>query len=130
MSGESRRPQRVSEGIRSVLSTLITSELSDPRLSALVVTRVEVPPDLAVAYVYVRLLVAEDQERSRLAAVRSLMRAAGRLRRALGSALALKRVPELRFAYDEAPDKRARVDEILGEIAAERDSQAEPDPDR
>jgi ribosome-binding factor A len=104
---------------------LIPRELSDPRLTGLVVTRVEVPPDLSAAYVFVRLLVADDQPRARVTAVKSLQRAAGRLRRGVGTELNLKRIPELRFAYDEAPDKRARVDQILGEIAAEREQRPE-----
>jgi ribosome-binding factor A len=47
--------------------------------------------------------------------------AAPRLRRALGSRLGLRRVPELRFVYDTGPDRAARVGELLGEIARETD---------
>ena len=114
---EGRRPRRVAEGIRSVLSTLIARELADPRLTALVITSVEVPPDLGLAYVKVRLLVGGDEPAARQKALWTLQRAAGRLRRALAPQLRLKRVPELRFDYDTAPDDRARVEQLLQEIA-------------
>jgi ribosome-binding factor A len=48
-----------------------------------------------------------------------LERAQGRLRRGLGQAVPLKRLPELRFHFDDGPDARARVDELLAEIARE-----------
>jgi ribosome-binding factor A len=50
----------------------------------------------------------------------TLRRSAGRMRRSLGVEVRLKRVPELRFHYDEGPDRRARVDELLEEIRQER----------
>lgn len=90
-------------------------------MSGLVITDVDVPADLGVAYVKVRLLVGDEDARARTRAVQSLSRAAGRLRRALGPQLHLKRLPELRFAYDTAPDDRARVEGLLAEIAQDND---------
>ncbi len=127
-TSDGRRPKRVAEGIRSVLSTLISRELSDPRLMGLVITQVDVPPDLGIAYLKVRLMIGDGDPVARKRAVQSLSRAAGRLRRALAPELKLKRVPELRFEYDTAPDDRARVEELLNEIADER-SQEDPGQD-
>jgi len=117
---DGRRPKRVAEDIRVNLGSALQREIADPAVSSVVITRVEVTPDLGLASVYVRLLV-DPNERSQRAALRALQRAAGRLRRGLGAALRLKRVPELRFHYDEAPDARARVDELLDEIRRERE---------
>jgi ribosome-binding factor A len=81
---------------------------------------VELTGDLGIATVKARLYVGgEDSERRRLA-IRGLSRAAGRLRRALGGALRLKRVPELRFVYDEGADAAERVEKILSEIKDEK----------
>jgi ribosome-binding factor A len=46
--------------------------------------------------------------------------AAGRLRSAGAPALRLKRVPELRFAYDEGLDAARRVEELLREVDDDR----------
>ena len=119
MSGDGRRPRRVAEQVRAYLGQSLSSVLTDPRVASIVVTRVELGADLSVAYVYVRLLVGDGEPRRRKAAVGALAGAAPKLRRGLGQMLALKRVPELRFSYDTSPDKRARVDELLEEIASE-----------
>jgi ribosome-binding factor A len=109
----------VAEGIREYLGAVIATELSDPRLAGLVITRVEATADLGIADVYFRLMLNDGSAEAQRRAVQSLTRAAGRLRKGIGSRLQTKRTPELRFFYDSAPDKRARVDELLHEIAEE-----------
>ena len=111
------RSRRVATSIRERITSLLSREVSDPSLADIVVTTVELPDDLSVAFVRVRLLVGGDDERARRAAVASLARAGGRLRRGLGGALRLKRVPELRFAYDTGADAAQRVEDLLAEIA-------------
>jgi ribosome-binding factor A len=120
VKADGRRPQRVAEHIREALSYSLRSDLSDPRLVGVVVTRVDIGSDLAVARCWVRLLIGDEDAKRRRLAVSALNGAVPRLRRQLGPALGLKRVPELRFEYDLAPDHRARVDEILAEIDRER----------
>jgi ribosome-binding factor A len=114
---DGRRPRRVAEGIREYLGGVISTELSDPRLNGLVITRVEVTADLGIADVYFRVMLAKPAAQER--AVQSLTRAAGRLRRGIGTRVQTKRTPELRFFYDSAPDARARVDALLSEIKEE-----------
>lgn len=126
--GDGRRPKRVAELLRSHLTELITRDLGNEKLALLVVTSLEVSDDLSLARIRVRLLGDDGNERARNELVRSIGRAAPRLRRALGPRLGLRRVPELRFEYDLGQDKAQRVDEILAEIANERD-QAKPDED-
>jgi ribosome-binding factor A len=127
MTADGRRPRRVAEGIRAVLSLRMAQELTDPRLMGVVVTKVEVPPDISVAHIKVRLLQDDADAKTRVRTVQSLRRAASRLRRAIGPELQLKRVPELRFEYDTAPDDRARVETLLKEIAEEDQQRASDD---
>ncbi len=126
MPGDGRRPRRVAEDIRNCLALALGREFSDPRISAAVITRVETTPDLGIANVYVRTLV-ETSPANVKALMRTLSGVSGRLRRIVGKQLQLKRVPELRFFYDEAPDLRARVDELLSEVAEERSAQGASD---
>src|SRR5262245_59337713 len=125
---DGRRPRRVAEGIREYLGSVVATELSDPRLAGLVVTRVEATADLGIADVYFRVLTEARDAAAQKRIVQSLTRAAGRLRRGIGARLQLKRTPELRFFYDAAPDKRARVDELLHEIAVESQERAQAQP--
>lgn len=116
---DARRPRRVAELLRLHLTNALTREIADPRLSSLVVTAVDVPDDLSVARIAVRLMVGDDDPKQRQTAVASLQRAAKRLRTSLAPRLALRRVPELRFEYDSGHDATRRVEEILAEIARE-----------
>ena len=102
------------------MTDLLAREVSDPGLAGIVVSDIELPADLGIVWVKVRLLVGGDDERKRRSAMRSLGRAAGRIRRALGPALRLKRVPELRFVYDTGIDATKRVEELLAEIDKDR----------
>src|SRR5581483_9721216 len=118
MSGEpGLRARRVAMQIRARLAELLSREVSDPILSGVVVTTVELPDDLSIARVKARLLTGGEREERRRQSVRALERASSRLRRGLGRSLGLKRVPELRFTYDTGADAAQRVDELLAEIA-------------
>jgi ribosome-binding factor A len=90
-------------------------------LSNVAITSVDVTPDLGCADVHVRTLAAEGAH-TQHAVLEALSRARGRLRRGLGSALGLKRVPDLRFHYDTGPDARARIEQLLDEVRRESES--------
>ncbi|MGC4069900.1 MAG: 30S ribosome-binding factor RbfA [Polyangiaceae bacterium] len=120
MPSDSRRPRRVAEAIRSTVAEALTSTLSDPVLAGVVITEVTVSDDLCQARIRVRRLVDDGRPESRKRLVERLAHAQGRLRKLLGPRLDLRRVPELHFVFDEGPDARNRVDELLREIAREK----------
>lgn len=112
------RPDRVADQIRGELATLLARDVHDPGIGFVTLTRVQVSPDLQVARVFYTVL-GDDKARTNCA--RALERATPFLRRQIGQRLRLKRVPELRFQYDEATAGASRIDELLNEIH-ERDS--------
>ena len=111
----SRRTERLSEEIRDEVALLIASELKDPRIGFVTVTRVEVTPDLRTARIYVGVLGTEKQRTTSLA---GLKQGAGFLRRALGRTLRLRYTPELVFQYDEGLEASDRVAKLLAEISS------------
>ena len=111
----SRRTERLSEEIREEVALLIASELKDPRIGFVTVTRVEVTPDLRTARIYVGVLGTEKQRTTSLA---GLKQGAGFLRRALGRTLRLRYTPELVFQYDEGLEASDRVAKLLAEIGS------------
>jgi ribosome-binding factor A len=100
----------------------MTSVLADPGLSGVVVTEVTVSDDLTQARIGVRRLVDDGKAESRRRLVERLNHAQGRIRRLLGPRLDLRRVPELHFFFDEGPDARNRIDDLLLEIEQEKQS--------
>lgn len=121
MTEDPRRTLRVAGLVQSHLTTALARELADPELSSLVVTHVDVSKDLSIATARVRRLSVVDGPEMRKSVLTRLRRAVPRLRRALGPALKLRRVPDLRFVYDDGQDAHDRVGELLREIEIERE---------
>lgn len=115
---KSIRQQRVSELLYEELSIMISNELDDPRLSLVTVTGVDVSRDLR----NVKVFVSHQQEDvPRETMLKHLRRAIPYLRSQLAERCSLRLVPELLFYYDDLPEKAERVQEILQQIAHERE---------
>src|SRR5882724_9774961 len=109
------RPERVADQIRSELALLLTREVHDPGIGFVTLTRVQVTPDLQQARVFYTVL---GDEAARKKSTRVIERQASFLRRQIGSRLRLKRVPELKFIYDESIAGVDRIEQLLNEIHA------------
>lgn len=118
MPSEVKRSVRVAGRVREELAWLLTREVRDPRVSGVTIARVEMPDDLRMARVFVRLL--DDSEGKREEALRGLARAAGMLRQRVTRAVGLRYAPELTFRYDDGQDKVTRIEELLAEVEADR----------
>lgn len=114
------RAKRVGERMREELASLLSAEVKDPGASGVVLTSVEMTPDLRRANVKVRLLENADDRRRRGELVSALRRAAGMLRREVTHRLGLRYAPELHFFYDDGSDNVTRVEQLLAEIESER----------
>jgi ribosome-binding factor A len=114
------RVKRVAEGVREQIASLLTDAVKDPRAAGAIVTRVEMTADLRSARVHVRLLEGGDDAARRRAAVDTLRRASGMLRREVTHRLGLRYAPELKFEYDDGVDHVTNVERVLAEIEAER----------
>ncbi len=114
------RADRVADQLRSELASLLARDVHDPGVGFVTLTRVHVTPDLQTARVFYTAL---GDETSRRTTGRALERVAPFLRRQIGGRLRLKRVPEIRFVYDEAVAGQDRIEQLLREIhAADRRS--------
>jgi ribosome-binding factor A len=115
-----RRGERLAEEIREQVARMIVSDLKDPRLGFITVTRVELAHDLGHARVHVGVLGSEAERKKSLLA---LQQASGFVRRELGRRLRIRHTPEIDFRYDKGLDATDRVARLL---EAERQrSQAE-----
>ena len=118
------RARRVANRIQEELAVLLQREVSDPRLSVLTVTGVEVDREFAYATIYVSSLENQDRMEE---IMRALEGAKGFLRSQLASRIQIRSVPQLRFRQDSSPNRGARIDELLAEIREELDSAEEED---
>jgi ribosome-binding factor A len=105
-----RRAERLAEEIREQVAKMIASDLKDPRLGFVTVTRVELAHDLGHARVHVGVLGGEAERKKSLAA---LQQASGFVRRELGKRLRIRHTPEIDFRYDKGLDATDRVARLL-----------------
>ncbi len=111
-----RRTKRIAQLIRDHVATYLATEVGDRRLAQVIVSDVRVSNDLSVAWIGIRLLFSQASDIERRQCIKQLQLLAGRLRRSLAPTLGLRRVPELRFAFDDALDAQRRIEELLEEI--------------
>ena len=107
------RSDRVADQIRGEIGLLLGREVHDPGIGFVTITRVQVTPDLQQARVYYTAL---GDDKARRNSERALERAAPFLRRQIGARLRLKRVPELKFFYDESIAGQDRIERLLDEL--------------
>ena len=105
-----RRPRRVAEQVRQVVTAFLTEEARDPRIGLVTVTNVEITRDLTRATVsYVVHGDADQREKTQ----EGLEAAAVAVRRRLGSELQLRVVPEVVFKLDTGSEHMAHIARLL-----------------
>jgi ribosome-binding factor A len=108
---EFKRTDRVAAQLRREIAVLVHSAVRDHALPSVSVSDVEVNRELDVANVYVTALIGEEGP----VAVKALNELARDFRRELSRSMKLRRVPELRFRYDDSVDKGERIETLLRE---------------
>jgi len=104
---------------------MLATEVRDPGVGLVTVTRTKVTGDLSLARIYWTIL-GDEAERKKTQ--KALERAAGFVRHLLAERLSLRRVPEVKFIYDQSVAAQDRIDQIIQEIHAEEAARTVDDP--
>ncbi|TVR48487.1 MAG: 30S ribosome-binding factor RbfA [Planctomycetota bacterium] len=115
------RKDRLESLLKREIASCIHSQLRDPRLGFLTVTRVELSGDLQQVTCYYTVL-GSDKDRS--LALHALRSAKGRITAAYAPVVRTRLLPRLRFAYDDVEDRRQRMDDLIRQA---RESDPHPD---
>jgi ribosome-binding factor A len=108
-SRDFKRTDRVGAELRRELGLLVHAAVRDHGLPSVSVSDVEVTRDLDWATVWVTALQPERSTE----AMKALKELAVEFRRSLSRSMRLRRVPELRFKYDDSVDKGERIESLL-----------------
>ena len=112
-SMSSFRIDRISEEVRHAIDAIIR-EMNDPRITGTyAVTRADVTRDLRYAKVYVSILEEDKADDM----IKALKKAAGFIRRELGTRVDLRYTPELLFEQDRNIAYGVHISQVLKEIA-------------
>jgi ribosome-binding factor A len=122
----SHRVERIQEQVREEVSQMLATEVRDPGVGLVTVTRAKVTADLSLARIYWTIL-GDAAERKKTA--KALERAAPYVRHLLSERLTLRRSPEVKFIFDESVAAQDRIERIIQEIHAEDAARTVQDPD-
>ena len=108
------RIERVNSLIRQEISELFQREVKDPRVGSFVtVTEVRTSPDLKYAKIFVSRLGSEEEKRETLKVLAS---ASGFFRGELFRRLRLRRIPELRFEWDDSIERGEHLLQLIDQV--------------
>jgi ribosome-binding factor A len=123
-----RRPERVASRVREELAATLARELADPRLSRVVLSRVDATDDLSLVRVALTVLGDDERQSQAAAAVKVLASLTPTLRAKLAPRLGMRRVPVLQFRVLASGDAASRLDSLLTEVSHElRTPRSEPE---
>ncbi|MBS0440252.1 MAG: 30S ribosome-binding factor RbfA [Proteobacteria bacterium] len=103
------RSDRLSAELRRLVGTLVHDAVREHALPSMSVSDVEVTKDFDSATVFVTALVPEQAAEG----MKALKAMAKELRMELSKMMRVRRVPELRFRYDDSVDRGERIDALL-----------------
>jgi len=108
------RSKRISEEIKKVVSSLIMTEIKDPRVSNLTtVTHVETTRDLSFVYIYVSVF---DSDAHKQSTIEGLNKAKGFIRREIGKRVSLRATPQPIFKLDESIENGVHMSAVINEV--------------
>ncbi len=110
------RLKKLESLVKQRVAVLLSQELSDPRAAFITVTRVKIDREIQVCDIYYTVL-GDEKEKNLTAHM--LEHAKGFVRRAVAKVLHTRKVPEIRFRYDDSVEGVLRLDKIIDEAARE-----------
>ena len=118
MRKETGRTRKIGELLQRELAVMITRDLNDPRVTQVTLTAVDVAPDMSHAKVFITHLGGQEAALKALAGLNS---AAGFLQRILRDRVILRKVPALRFVYDESVERGDQIERLLARALRDPD---------
>jgi len=103
----------------------ILTEVRDPRVRDVTVTRVEMAPDMRSAIVHVSIM--GDPAREKLA-LQGLARSAGFLQSRIADRIDTRYTPRLRFELDGGVKRALEIARVLGEVLPVEPNPEQDDP--
>ncbi|MGE5168539.1 MAG: 30S ribosome-binding factor RbfA [Deltaproteobacteria bacterium] len=103
------RSDRLAAELRRLVGTLVHDAVREHALPSMSVSDVECSKDFDVATIWVTALLPESSKD----AVKALNAMAKEMRMQLSKTMRVRRVPELRFKYDDSVDRGERIDALL-----------------
>ncbi|HBT78031.1 MAG TPA: 30S ribosome-binding factor RbfA [Planctomycetaceae bacterium] len=120
----SRRTLKAGEAIREVIGMAILTDIQDPRVRDVTLTRVEVSPDMRHAKVYVSVMGDETKQNLCL---RGLQSAAGFLQSKIAKRIDTRYTPQVHFVLDQGVKHSLLISKMLDEVLPKEGAEEPPE---
>jgi len=115
-----KRSERLSDLLRETISSLLLTDVKDPRVQQVTITHVEISEDLQNAKVYFRALSATPLSKKAIAELEQAMeQVSGYLKHHLGKMIRMKKLPQFLFLYDLSLENHDRIQALLRQVENE-----------
>jgi ribosome-binding factor A len=116
---------KAAEAVREVVSMAILTQVRDPRVTDVTVTRVEMLPDMRSAVVYVSVMGNDTKQEL---ALRGLNSSAGFLQAQIAERIETRYTPRLTFKIDSGVKRSLEIARVLDEVLPNTAVAAAADP--
>ena len=114
MRKNSMKNMRINGEVLRELSTIIRSEIKDPRINPMTsVVAVEVAPDLKTCKAYISVLGDEQSQKDTIAGLKS---AEGYIRRTLAKEINLRNTPQIQFILDQSIEYGVNMSKMIDQV--------------
>jgi ribosome-binding factor A len=107
------RSERIADMIHREIAVYLQREISDPRLTEVSITAVDVGQDLRNATVFFTVLDKTTVE----SVEKTLNKAVGHFKRLLASSLNMRHIPAIHFRYDATIVQAAELSALIDSVA-------------
>lgn len=104
--------ERLNHKFAIEISNIIKEEIKDERINFVTITDVNITNDLSHAKVYITVLKEEDKDIT----LKTLNRARGFIEMELSKRVDIRKMPELKFVYDESIEYSNNIENIIERI--------------
>lgn len=119
----SRRKERLNEVIRRHVSQRIVTEVNDPRIGFVTVTKAEIYDDYSGADIYLTVMGSKKEKDK---TIRSLNHMKGFFQKDLGEIMRTRLTPKLIFRIDDAAERAYGMDQLINKArSGDPDQQAQ-----
>ena len=105
----SLKVERINNQFKREISQILANEVKDKNIKFVTVTAVETTNDFSLAKVFVTFLNGEKKD----LIMKSLQKAKGFVRSQLSSKINLRKMPDLRFVYDQSIDEGFKIEKMI-----------------
>jgi len=124
----SRRQEKMARVVKEAVSDAILKHLSDPRIQGLVsVTRVDMPPDLKTADVYISVLIGDEKKENN--AFEAVLSASNYLKKFVAKRIVARYAPRLVFHHDDTLRRTMETMRLINRVSDELEKKEHEEDD-